>query len=99
MSWREEERREKDAIYSGHLRLCQQPRAAHGLRLDQKPGQSVGGIHFGYFCSCVWGNFCGMNWYRKGNMCSTINITPTPPNKHHFSTPHNYDGCNLFDLY
>ena len=27
--------REKNAIYSGHLRLCQQPRAAHGLRLDQ----------------------------------------------------------------
>ena len=40
MSWREErekeERREKNAIYSGHLRLCQQPRAAHTLRSDQK---------------------------------------------------------------
>ena len=38
MSWREErkkERREKNAIYSGHLRLCQQPRAAHALRSDQ----------------------------------------------------------------
>jgi hypothetical protein len=36
---KEEERgkieREKNAIYSGHLRLCQQPRAAHALRLDQ----------------------------------------------------------------
>ena len=29
------ERREKNAIYSGHLRLCQQPRAAHALRSDQ----------------------------------------------------------------
>ena len=35
---REERRkreREKNAIYSGHLRLCQQPRAAHALRSDQ----------------------------------------------------------------
>ena len=33
---REKERRiEKNAIYSGHLRLCQQPRAAHTLRSDQ----------------------------------------------------------------
>jgi hypothetical protein len=33
---------EKNAIYSGHLRLCQQPRAAHALRsdqLNQSPGQ------------------------------------------------------------
>ena len=30
-----EEEREKNAIYSGHLRLCQQPRAAHALRSDQ----------------------------------------------------------------
>ena len=29
------ERREKNAIYSGHIRLCQQPRAAHALRSDQ----------------------------------------------------------------
>ena len=39
MSWREREkreRREKNAMYSGHLRLCQQPRAAHALRSDQK---------------------------------------------------------------
>ena len=38
MSWRERgerERGEKNAIYSGHLRLCQQPRAAHALRSDQ----------------------------------------------------------------
>ena len=33
---REKERkREKNAIYSGHLRLCQQQRAAHALRSDQ----------------------------------------------------------------
>ena len=35
---KEEERkkeREKNAIYIGHLRLCQQPRAAHALRSDQ----------------------------------------------------------------
>ena len=31
----EREEREKNAIYSGHLRLCQQPRAAHALRSDQ----------------------------------------------------------------
>ena len=30
-----EREREKNAIYSGHLRLCQQPRAAHALRSDQ----------------------------------------------------------------
>ena len=30
-----EEEREKNAIYSGHLGLCQQPRAAHALRSDQ----------------------------------------------------------------
>ena len=38
MSWREERRREKErknAIYSGHICLCQQPRAAHALRSDQ----------------------------------------------------------------
>jgi hypothetical protein len=26
---------EKNDIYSGHLRLCQQPRAVHALRSDQ----------------------------------------------------------------
>ena len=31
-----EEEREKNAIYSCHLRLCHQPRAAHALRLDQQ---------------------------------------------------------------
>ena len=37
MSPEEREReREKNAIYSGQLRLCQQPRAAHALRSDQK---------------------------------------------------------------
>ena len=30
-----EKEREKNAICSGHLRLCQQPRAAHALRSDQ----------------------------------------------------------------
>ena len=32
---RKRERGEKNAIYSGQLRLCQQPRAAHALRSDQ----------------------------------------------------------------
>ena len=32
---REKREREKNAIYSGHLRLWQQPRAAHALRSDQ----------------------------------------------------------------
>ena len=36
MSWRE--RKRKNAIYSGHLRLCQQPRAAHTLRSNQEGG-------------------------------------------------------------
>ena len=31
MSWKKE-RDKKNAIYSGHLRLCLQPRAAHALR-------------------------------------------------------------------
>ena len=35
MSPEEERGGEKNAIYSGHLRLCQQPRAAHALRSDQ----------------------------------------------------------------
>ena len=33
---KKEERRENNAIYSGHICLCQQPRAAHALRSDQK---------------------------------------------------------------
>ena len=32
---RKKERKRKNAIYSGQLRLCQQPRAAHALRSDQ----------------------------------------------------------------
>ena len=36
MSQKREERREKNSFYSGQLRLCQQPRAAHALRSDQK---------------------------------------------------------------
>ena len=31
----ERKKEKKNAIYSGHLRLCQQPRAAHALRSDQ----------------------------------------------------------------
>jgi hypothetical protein len=30
-----ERRERKNALYSGHIRLCQQPRAAHALRSDQ----------------------------------------------------------------
>ena len=39
MSWRErkKERKRKNAIYSGHLSFCQQPRAAHALHSDQFP--------------------------------------------------------------
>jgi hypothetical protein len=33
---RKKERGAKNAIYSGHLHLCEQPRAAHALRSDQK---------------------------------------------------------------
>ena len=40
---RERERERKNAIYSGHLRLCQQPRAAHALRSDQNKLSQVGG--------------------------------------------------------
>ena len=32
----EGERERKNAIYSGHLRLCQRPRAAQALRSDQQ---------------------------------------------------------------
>ena len=35
MSPERKREREKNAICSGHLRLCQQPRAAHVLRSDQ----------------------------------------------------------------
>jgi hypothetical protein len=35
MSRKREERKRKNDIYSGHLRLCQQPRAALALRSDQ----------------------------------------------------------------
>ena len=42
-----ERRREKNAIYSGHLRLCQQPRAAHALRSDQNT------IYSGHLCFCL----------------------------------------------
>ena len=45
---RGEREREKMLIYSGHLRLCQQPRAAHAIRSDQNhlpicksPGDNV----------------------------------------------------------
>ena len=40
---RGEKEREKNAIYSGHLRLCQQPRAAHALRSDQNSAHDNGG--------------------------------------------------------
>ena len=33
--------REKNAIYNGHLRFCQQPRASHALRSDQFRGHCV----------------------------------------------------------
>ena len=36
------EEREKNAICSGHVRLCQQPRAAHALRLDQYENWELG---------------------------------------------------------
>ena len=42
---RERERkkeREQNAIYSGQLRLCQQPRAAHALRSDQNSPPDAG---------------------------------------------------------
>ena len=42
---------EKNAIYSGHLRLCQQPRAAHALRSDQKC-ITIGTIE-DYICQCI----------------------------------------------
>ena len=35
MSPERKKEREKNALYSGQLRLCQQPRAAHALRSDQ----------------------------------------------------------------
>ena len=44
------EEREKNAIYSGHLRLCQQPRAAHALRSDQLVTQSTLRLFQQIFC-------------------------------------------------
>ena len=53
MSRKKEERgrkkeREKNAIYSGHLRLCQQPSAVHALRSDQFLSLSI--IDFCFVC-------------------------------------------------
>ena len=51
--------REKNAIYSGHLRLCQQPRAAHALRSDQFvytfswPSSSIKPISYGIFLASL----------------------------------------------
>ena len=42
---RKKERRKKErknAIYSGHLRFCLQPRAAHALRSDQDSVRTLG---------------------------------------------------------
>ena len=36
MSRKKKREREKNALYSGHLHLCQQPRAAHAIRSDQQ---------------------------------------------------------------
>jgi hypothetical protein len=54
MSWRErkKERGEKNAISSGHLRLCQQPRAAHALRSDQNYRVYISYTAYIYVC-CV----------------------------------------------
>ena len=47
MSWRERKKERKYAIYSGHLRLCQQPRAAHAPRSDQDcPGMTKYNIEY-----------------------------------------------------
>ena len=35
VTWKRERRNRNNANDSGHLRLCQQPRAAHALRSDQ----------------------------------------------------------------
>ena len=37
----ERKREKKNAIYSGHLRLCHQPRAAHALRSDQFKQETI----------------------------------------------------------
>ena len=54
---RKRERREKNAIYSGHLRLCQQPRAAHALRYDQKLVSARLELSFTKFCN-AGSNLC-----------------------------------------
>ena len=50
-----EREREKNAICSGHLRLCQQPRAAHALRSDQQLGNEV---------LIVRRHYCGMRYQQ-----------------------------------
>jgi hypothetical protein len=81
MSWRERERRErerereKNAIYSGHLRLCQQPRAAHALRSDQNLGYDfgvVGEVFEGDSAETCAGKFSlvSMGGRAKGQACA-----------------------------
>ena len=47
-----ERRERKNAIYSGHLRLCQQPRTAHALRSDQHK-ESKSNILYIQYCQCA----------------------------------------------
>ena len=57
---KERERGEKNAIYSRHLRLCQQPRATHALRSDQN-------------CCSDWSWRDNTNWLITGRGCWTVN--------------------------
>jgi hypothetical protein len=61
MSRRERERR-KNAIYSGHLRLCQQPRAAHALRSDQQNMAQNTGYMIYLIIENLW--FDELNFYN-----------------------------------
>ena len=64
---KKEERRENNAIYSGQLRLCQQPRAAHALRSDQlctKVLVTVNSINILWFSPGFYCNMQLLLWHH-----------------------------------
>ena len=65
MSRKKVERKRKNAICGGHLRLCQQPRAAHALRSNQN-------LECDEACWYSWHRF---DWLPKGpSICLVLSL-------------------------